>query len=73
MNIESKAEYDDLVDAWWKTADALDARPPTEESRINWHAHVFERILVQCGWSVQEWNEITITMSEKTQKQGILQ
>lgn len=57
MTTESKAEYVDLVDAWWKTAEVLEARPPTEDVRVNWHARVFEKILTQCGWSVQEWNE----------------
>lgn len=61
----NKAEYVDLVDTWWKTADVLDARPPTNEARSNWHAVVFERILVQCGWSVQEWNEIIETEKPK--------
>lgn len=53
----AKAEFNDLVDAWWKTAAALEAVPPADEQRINWHAFVFEKILTQCGWSVQEWND----------------
>lgn len=52
-----KPEYNELVDAWWKTAEVLDAMPGCDESRKSWHANVFEKILTSCGWTVQEWNE----------------
>lgn len=56
MNIQ-KPEFIELVETWWATAEALEAMPGCEPSRSSWHAHVFERILEQCGWSVSEWNE----------------
>jgi len=67
MTNDSKAKYMDLVDTWWKTADVLDARPPANDTRVSWHAHVFEKILIQCGWSVQEWNE-TIEIEKAKRK-----
>lgn len=53
----ARAEYKDLVDAWWATAAVLEAMPPADESKVNWHAHIFGKILAQCGWTVEEWND----------------
>ncbi len=55
--VTDKPEYHELVDAWWKTAEALDALPGCDRSRTDWHANVFEGILKQCGWTVKEWND----------------
>ena len=69
MTNEAKADYVDLVDAWWKTAELFEVTPTTVEAvRTSWHAHVFERILIQCGWSVQEWNDTIASELNKTQK-----
>jgi hypothetical protein len=64
MNV-GKPEYFELVDTWWKTAEALDALPGCKKSKMDWHAHVFERILDQCGWSVKEWNEAVSLQKQK--------
>lgn len=60
-----KANYDDLADAWWKTAHCMKAVPSDETSEAMkiWHSVVFEKILIQCGWTIEEWNQI---VSEKT-------
>ncbi len=60
-----KADYRELVDAWWKTADALEALPGAERIRVDWHARMFEGILTQCGWTVQEWNIVVASEKEK--------
>lgn len=56
--MDGKAEFHELVDTWWKTAEALEAMPGAcEPGRKDWHAWVFERILDYCGWTTQEWND----------------
>lgn len=54
----SEVKYEDLVDTWWKTAAAMNV---TKDESCpawlrGWHTAVFERILQQCGWSVERWN-----------------
>ena len=63
--MNQKADYDDLADAWWKTAKCMKAIPQEETSEAIrvWHSTVFEKILIQCGWTIEEWNQI---VSEKT-------
>lgn len=65
MMFDEKPEYHELVDAWWKTAEVLDALPGCDPNRSVWHAHVFERILDQCGWTVQEWNAAVDLQKQK--------
>lgn len=62
---DEKPDFHELVETWWKTAEVLEAVPPCDESRTSWHAHVFERILKQCGWTVQEWNEAVDLQKKK--------
>lgn len=52
-----KAELNELIDTWWRTAEAMEARPGCSEARTNWHAHVFDGILKACGWTTLEWND----------------
>lgn len=64
-----KAKLNDLIDTWWKTAEAMEARPgECSPERSAWHASVFESVLIQCGWSVSEWNEAV----DNTKKEGEL-
>jgi hypothetical protein len=65
--MNQKADYDELADAWWKTAKCMNAVPSEETSEAIrvWHSTVFEKILIQCGWTIEEWNQI---VSEKTNK-----
>jgi len=65
-----KADFSELADTWWKTATALEALPGAEQVRVDWHAHVFEKILVQCGWTVQEWNEVVASKKNKGKNEG---
>jgi hypothetical protein len=65
MDENAKPEFHVLVETWWSTAEALEAMPGCEPPRASWHAHVFERILEQCGWTVQEWNEAVDLQKKK--------
>ena len=68
MTNEAKADYVDLVDVWWKTAEVFEVGAvAAEPARVNWHASVFERILIQCGWSVQEWNDVNASKQGTSQ------
>lgn len=60
-----KPEFHELVETWWRTAEVMEAMPGSEETRINWHAHVFERILVSCGWTTEEWNDAVDLQKQK--------
>ncbi len=62
--LTEKPDFHELVETWWKTAEALEAMPGSDPGRVTWHAHVFERILKQCGWTVMEWNE-TVDLQKK--------
>lgn len=63
--MKPRAELNDLVDAWWKTAEAMDAMPDTASpDRKSWHARVFEKILEQCGWTTPEWNDVVVPKKE---------
>lgn len=64
MATDCKAAYKDLVDAWWKIAEAMDAMPPATEARSQWVSNVFGRLLDQCGWTIDEWNEAVDTEKE---------
>lgn len=60
-----KADIHELIDIWWKTAEIMDAMPATASQELkNWHAYVFEKILIQCGWSVTEWNNTVLPKQE---------
>ena len=65
MMSNDKPEFHELVETWWATAEALEALPGCPPSRTDWHAHVFERILEQCGWTVKEWNEAVDLQKQK--------
>jgi hypothetical protein len=65
-----KTDFSELVEAWWKTAEALNALPGCEPSRTSWHAHVFERILIMCGWTTEEWNEAVDLEREQNLKEN---
>lgn len=53
-----RADFDELVDAWWKTARAMDAMPgDCSDKRRDWHAWNFEKVLTSNGWTTAEWNE----------------
>ena len=67
MSNAARAKYGDLVDAWWETAKALEAMPGADAVRVNWHAKIFERILAQCGWTVEEWN-VSVATEKNTTK-----
>jgi hypothetical protein len=61
-----KAELTDLIDVWWKTADIMEASSASaSQERKSWHAHIFEKILIQCGWTIEEWNEAMDLMKEE--------
>jgi hypothetical protein len=53
----NKANLDDLIDTWWKTAEVMGISSDEWVAKKEWHAHVFETILRYCGWTVSEWNE----------------
>lgn len=52
-----KATLEDLIDVWWKTADIMGASSQEDPTKCAWHSHVFDNILIHCGWTVDEWNE----------------
>ncbi len=52
---DTRITAEDLIDVYWKTADALDA-DSDDGPRHEWHLQVFEKILIHCGWTVDEWN-----------------
>lgn len=63
--MKPRAELNDLVDVWWRTAEAMDAMPATaSQERKDWHSRVFEKILNQCGWTTVEWNDAVIPKKE---------
>lgn len=62
MNL--KAQLNDLIDTWWKTTEIMDVTNNSPQERINWHAYVFERILMQCGWTSEEWNKAVVPEKE---------
>ena len=61
MSKVAKADYKDLIDVWWETARVLEALPGADDTHVGWHSSIFEKILVQCGWTVEEWNEAVET------------
>jgi hypothetical protein len=58
FDMENKADYLELVDAWWKSAEALEALPGAADYRVDWHSRIFETVLRHCGWTVEEWNNV---------------
>lgn len=63
--MKPRAALNDLVDTWWKTAEAMDAvGDAASQERKNWHARVFEKILDQCGWTTSEWNDAVVPKKE---------
>jgi hypothetical protein len=63
--VKQRAELDDLVDAWWKTAEAMGVSAEVaDESLSSWHAQIFVAILNQCGWTTAEWNEAVVPSKE---------
>lgn len=66
--MKSRAELNDLVDVWWKTAEAMEALPAiADQKRKDWHARVFEKILNQCGWTTLEWNDAVVPKKQENQ------
>lgn len=64
--MKPRAELNDLVDVWWKTAEAMEATPAlASKERQEWHARVFEKILDQCGWTTTEWNDAVVPKEEE--------
>ncbi len=63
----SEVTYEDLVDAWWKTADAMNVTKDDSCPKWlrSWHTSVFERILQQCGWTVERWNHAVESINNK--------
>jgi hypothetical protein len=55
--VNPKAQLNDLVDTWWKTSEIMNVSNEAPQELVSWHAYVFERILIQCGWNSEEWNK----------------
>ena len=49
--------FDQLEDAWWSIYEAYDAFVDSQEFRVHRTRTAFEMLLVQCGWSIEEWNK----------------
>lgn len=69
--MEPKAELADLVETWWSTARVMEAMPgKCSAERSSWHAHTFEKILTQCGWTTTEWNEAIDQEHERRRREN---
>jgi|DEB19_MinimDraft_2_1074335.scaffolds.fasta_scaffold20632_2 hypothetical protein len=66
------ATYDDMLDIWWKIADAMKFSPgESPESLRDYHAAVFEKCLHHLHWTIPEWNQCNENLRKQLEEKKL--
>ena len=70
MADQYKIGYEQLRSAWWAIQRSYQ-KQLQEKSTIDYLTHkAFVELLVQCGWTVKQWNEETNSRSKKAKERS---